>query len=87
MTNHRIITSPFAGIIAAIFLVSTASSANAFTVFSGDDIRNYTYPPSLSRLPSTPNASAASSNFLSNLIDPLTENFEGFAPGNFLPFL
>lgn len=85
MINRRIITSPFVGIIAAILLVSTASSANAFTVFFGGDVRfNNTYDPS--RLPSTPNATAASSNFLSSLIDPLTENFEGFAPGQVSSF-
>jgi hypothetical protein len=85
MTNHRIITSPFAGIIAAILLVSTASSANAFTVSFGGDVR-FNNTQDTSRLPSTPNASAASSNFLSNLIDPLTENFEGFAPGQVSSF-
>ncbi len=87
MINHRIITSPFAGIIAAILLVSTASSAKAFRVFSGQDVKQN--PSNLTprtRLPSTPNANAVSSNFLSNLIDPSTENFEEFAPGIFPSF-
>jgi hypothetical protein len=86
MTNHRIITSPFASIIAAILLVSTASSANAFTVFTGNDFRSRDDNRDISRLSSTPNADAASSNFLSNLIDPLTENFEGFTPGQVSSF-
>lgn len=81
MTNHRIITSPVAGIVTAMLLVSTASSANAFTVFTGNDVRSRDDNTDISRLSSTPNANAASSNFLSNLIDPLTENFEGFTPG------
>ena len=85
MTNHRIITSPVAGIVTAMLLVSTASSANAFTVTIGGDIR-FNNTQDTSRLPSTPNANAASSNFLSNLIDPLTENFEGFAPGQVSSF-
>lgn len=53
----------------------TASSANAYMTFFGEDLNNSASVP----LSSTPNASAAEASFLSHLTGVGTETFEGFA--------
>ncbi|MGD1703233.1 PEP-CTERM sorting domain-containing protein [Dapis sp. BLCC M229] len=49
--------------------------AQAFQIFFGEDLNNSPFVP----LSSTPNASTAESDFLSNLVGIGTEDFEGFA--------
>ena len=51
--------------------------AQAFQIFFGEDLNNSSSVP----LASFPNASAAESDFLSNLVGVGTEDFEGFATG------
>ncbi|NEP72597.1 MAG: PEP-CTERM sorting domain-containing protein [Okeania sp. SIO2G4] len=51
--------------------------AQAFQIFFGEDLNNSNSVP----LASFPNASDAESNFLSNLVEVGTEDFEGFATG------
>lgn len=60
--------------------MSTTASA-AYVTYFGEDLNN---SPSV-RLASTPNASAASANFLASLIGVGTETFEGFANGTSAP--
>ncbi|MDJ0846199.1 hypothetical protein [Crocosphaera sp.] len=57
------------------------NSAQAFQIFFGEDINNSSFIP----LSSFSNATLAESQFLSNLIDVKTEDFESFNSGNNLP--
>jgi hypothetical protein len=64
---------------AAATLLATTNLATASTsVFFGEDLNNSAFTP----LASTPNASAAEADFLSNLQGVGTEDFEGFADGS-----
>jgi hypothetical protein len=62
-------------------LLGAATNAQAYSIFFGEDLNNSATVP----LASTPNASAAETSFLSNLIGVGTETFEGIASGSTQP--
>lgn len=66
-------------VVGAAAVISGAASG--YVVFAGEDLNNSAFV----RLAATPNATAASNNFLANLIGVGTETFEGFAAGTGTP--
>lgn len=71
--------------VAALVAASAVlgSGAQAYSVFFGEDLHNNAF----TRIPATPNASAASTSFLANLVGVGTETFEGFANGTPAPLV
>lgn len=67
-----------ASLTIAAGLALTASQANAYILFFGEDVNSSESTP----LASVPNALGAESNFLSNLSGTGTEDFESYADGS-----
>lgn len=75
-------TRPFiAAVLAAGVVVAPLTAGASTLTFFGEDLNNSEAVP----LPAFPNASAAETQFLSNLVDVETENFEGFNAGDTVP--
>lgn len=66
-----------ASLTLAAGLALSASQANAYQIFFGEDLNNSESNP----LASVPNSSSAESSFLSNLVGTGTEDFESYADG------
>ncbi len=78
--NRSLILATVAAGISSLLI---GPSAQAYTLFLGEDLNGSELTP----LGSTPNADAAQADFLSNLIGVGSANFEGFADGTAAPLL
>jgi hypothetical protein len=69
--------------VSLLGILFLASGAQAYTIFSGQDLGLWDD----SRLTDYPNATAAQSDFLSNLIDVQVEDFESYSAGTTAPLI